>query len=53
MLINSCESGSMGRVQNPEFTSIFETFLTLLMLLVMSWNVLALCTLNLTMPYLW
>ena len=46
-VINNCEPGSMDKVQNPDLASIFETFLTLLMLLVMSWNVLALCTLNL------
>ena len=49
-VVNNCDSSSIGKVQNPELASIFDTFLTLWMEDETSWNVLLLCTLNI-MPY--
>ena len=47
-VVKICEVSSKGKVQNPLFTSIFDTFVTFLMDEVTSWKVLGLCTLNLS-----
>ena len=47
-VVNNCDSSDIGEVQNPLFASILESFLTPLMLELISWKVHELCTLNLS-----